>query len=103
MVRFIVILISFVLLSILTTVTVSFGKVEYEEPYLSYFGFDAFSEISRQSDLVTGPEDSSSNINNLSSMVVAEDEPSIAYVSSDAFSDISRSNDTISDNSTLPP
>jgi hypothetical protein len=101
MVRFIVILISFVLLSILTTVTVSFGKVEYEEPYLSYFGFDAFSEISRQSDLVTGPEDSSSN--NLSSMVVAEDEPSIAYVSSDAFSDISRSNDTISDNSTLPP
>lgn len=99
----IVVIISCILLSSMPTLTVGFGKVEPKELYVSYLGFDAFSEISRQSDLVTGSEDSSSNINNLSSVVVAEDGPSIAYASSDAFSDISRSNETISDNSTLPP
>ena len=76
----VIVVISCILLSSMPTLTVGFGKVEPKEPYVSYFGFDAFSEISRQSDLVTS-EDSSSNISNLSSVVVAEHEPSIAYVS----------------------
>ena len=101
-----VIIISFVSLSILTTVTASFGEVEYNEPFVNNIDSDSFSEISRQSDPLAVERGFSADINNLWNVVSAEEEPnepSVNYIGSDSFSDISRSNESESDIPLLTP